>query len=103
MANVSFQAAGETLYGYLSGEIDHDSAQMLRAAADAELDQRMPARLVLDFAGVGFMDSSGIGLILGRQRHMQALGGSLCIRSAPAQIVKVLELAGIENMKEANK
>ena len=73
------------------------------AAADAELDRRMPARLVLDFAGVGFMDSSGIGLILGRQRHMQALGGSLCIRSAPAQIGKVLELAGIENMKEANK
>ncbi len=103
MANVSFQSTGEALYGYLAGEIDHDSAQVLRMAIDAEIDRRLPQRVVLDFAGVGFMDSSGIGLILGRQRHVQALGGSLGIRRPPAQIIKVLELAGIENMEEAKR
>jgi stage II sporulation protein AA (anti-sigma F factor antagonist) len=103
MANVSFQTAGDTLYGYLAGEIDHASAQLLRVAIDTEIDRRLPQRVVLDFAGVGFMDSSGIGLILGRQRHLQAAGGNLCIRRAPVQIEKVLELAGIENMEEAKK
>ena len=57
----------------------------------------MPQQLVLDFSGVGFMDSSGIGLILGRQRRMQALGGSLRIQHPPEQIKKVLQLAHIES------
>ena len=81
----------------------YTAAQVLRMAIDAEIDRRLPQRVVLDFAGVGFMDSSGIGLILGRQRHVQALGGSLGIRRPPAQIIKVLELAGIENMEEAKR
>ena len=53
MANVSFSAAGDTLYAYLSGEIDHDAAQDLRLALDDALVSRSPRTLVLDFAGVG--------------------------------------------------
>ena len=68
MAAVRFSAAGEVLYAYLSGEVDHDAAQSLRIQLDDALVSRTPQTLVLDFSGVGFMDSSGIGLILGRQR-----------------------------------
>ena len=68
MAAVRFSAAGEVLYAYLSGEVDHDAAQSLRIQLDDALVSRTPQTLVLDFGGVGFMDSSGIGLILGRQR-----------------------------------
>ena len=64
MAQVMFTSADDLLAAYLSGEIDHHSAQMLRQQIDAELSARMPARLILDFGGVTFMDSSGIGLIL---------------------------------------
>ena len=67
MAAVRFSAAGEVLYAYLSGEVDHDAAQSLRIQLDDALVSRTPQTLVLDFSGVGFMDSSGIGLILGRQ------------------------------------
>ena len=51
--------------------------------------------LVLDFGGVGFMDSSGIGLILGRQRSARTLGTTLQIQHAPGQLRRVLQLAGI--------
>lgn len=95
MATVSFTAAGETLYAYLSGEIDHDAAQSLRLQLDDALVCRTPRTMVLDFGGVGFMDSSGIGLILGRQRGARTLGTTLQIQHAPAQLRRVLQLAGI--------
>ena len=100
MANVSFSAAGDTLYAYLAGEIDHDAAQGLRLALDDALASRAPRTLVLDFGGVGFMDSSGVGLILGRQRRAQALGGNVRVQHAPRQLRRVLDLAHIPCMTE---
>ena len=96
MANVSLSAAGDTLYAYLSGEIDHDAAQYLRLRIDDALVCRSPRVLVMDFAGVGFMDSSGV----------RALGGRLQVQHAPPQLRRVLSLAQIactsseENAKE---
>ena len=78
-----------------SGEVDHDAAQSLRIQLDDALVSRTPQTLVLDFSGVGFMDSSGIGLILGRQRSARTLGTTLQIQHAPAQLRRVLQLAGI--------
>ena len=69
MATVTFSAADDVLYAYLAGE--------------------------MDLGGVGFMDSSGIGLILGRQRCARTLGGSLRIQHAPEQLRRVLQLASI--------
>ena len=95
MATVSFSPAGETLYAFLAGEIDHDAAQSLRIQLDDALVSRSPRTMILDFGGVGFMDSSGVGLILGRQRCARSLGGTLRIQHAPAQLRRVLQLAGI--------
>ncbi len=96
MAKVTFSSAGEILVAYLSGEIDHHSAQMMRQLIDGELSARMPSRLVMDMGGVTFMDSSGIGLILGRARRMQATEGSLAVQQAPDQIKKMLDLARVD-------
>ena len=68
----------------------------LRQQIDAELSARMPARLILDFGGVTFMDSSGVGLILGRARRMQATEGQLVVQQAPDSIKKMLDLARVE-------
>ena len=95
MAAVRFSAAGEVLYAYLSGEVDHDAAQSLRIQLDDALVSRTPQTLVLDFSGVGFMDSSGIGLILGRQRIARTLGTALRVQHTPSQLEKVLQLARI--------
>lgn len=74
MAKVTFVPGSGTLAAYLSGEIDHHAAQTLRREIDAQVDDRLPELLTLDFSGVTFMDSSGVGLILGRGRHVSALG-----------------------------
>ena len=103
MATVTFSAAGETLYAYLVGEIDHDAAQSLRMQLDDALVSRSPRTLIIDLGGVGFMDSSGVGLILGRQRCARVLGTSLRLQHAPAQLQKVLRLAGIPCMENIEK
>ena len=74
-ADVEFMATGEFLTAALTGEIDHHTAALLRSKIDEQIDRRLPQKLILDFSGVGFMDSSGIGLILGRSKRMQAAGG----------------------------
>ena len=95
MATVSFSPAGETLYAFLAGEIDHDAAQSLRIQLDDALVSRSPRTMILDFGGVGFMDSSGVGLILGRQRTARTLGTAVQVQHTPAQLVQVLRLAHI--------
>ena len=95
MANVCFAPADDTLAAYLSGEIDHHAAQLLRREIDAQIDARMPGLLTLDFSGVTFMDSSGVGLILGRSRRMNALGGRLTVQNPPPSVYKMLDLARI--------
>ena len=95
MADVTFHGTGEILVAYLGGEIDHHSAQLLRRDIDEAVSRWMPRTLVLDFSGVSFMDSSGVGLILGRQRRMELLEGELVVQHPPASIQKVLELARV--------
>lgn len=87
--------ASGILAAYLSGEIDHHSAQGLRREIDAQVDSRMPELLTLDFSGVTFMDSSGVGLILGRSRHIASLGGRLTVQNPPGSVRKMLDLAKI--------
>ena len=100
MANVSFSAAGDTLYAYLAGEIDHDAAQALRLALDDALVSRGPRTRVRYLGGGGLMDPPGGGLILGRQRRAQARGGTVRVQHAPRQLRRVLDLAHIPCMTE---
>ena len=60
MAKVCFVPGSGTLAAYLSGEIDHHAAQSIRREIDAQVDDRLPELLTLDFSGVTFMDSSGV-------------------------------------------
>lgn len=103
MATVSFSAAGEVLYAYLAGEIDHDAAQSLRLQLDDALLRRTPQTMVLDLGGVGFMDSSGLGLILGRQRCARVLGAGIRVQHAPQQLQKMLQLARIPYIDDRQK
>ena len=81
---------------YLSGEIDHHNAGPIRNEIDNALEKNHPEELVLDFSEVSFMDSSGIGLVMGRYKLIKELGGRLIIRNAPPAIKKVMKLAGID-------
>lgn len=79
----------------LTGEIDHHSARIIRSNIDRDIEKEKPKVLVMDFSGVNFMDSSGIGLIMGRYKMMLENEGRVIIKSPKPQIKKVLKLAGI--------
>ena len=96
--SVEIKTSRDTVTAYLSGELDHHSAKEMREAVDNAVELNMPSKLVLDFKGVSFMDSSGIGLVMGRYRNLIKTGAQLYITGASPQIYKVMKLAGIERL-----
>ena len=87
----------------LSGEIDHHSAAMLREEIDRAIESSYPEALILDFGGVTFMDSSGIGLVMGRYKLMQNISGKVIIENAPKSIRKVFKMSGIDKLLTGEK
>ncbi len=79
----------------LSGELDHRRADQLRPELDELLKDPKIKELVFDLSGLSFMDSSGIGMVLGRYKMMARRGGSVSVKSVSAQIDRVFELAGL--------
>ena len=65
---------------------------------DLAVERNRPQRLRLDFSDVSFMDSSGIGLIMGRYRLMQLEGGSLSVTGASERLRKVMRMAGLDKL-----
>ncbi len=102
MCEIDFSRSNNVLTVYLKGEIDHHSAKNLSRSIDAEIVCGAPQRCVLDFSSVGFMDSSGIGLILGRHKLLKSAGTSLVVEGVSTQIEKILQLAGIGSSSEFN-
>lgn len=82
----------------LRGEIDHHSAAAIRSAIDSTLFSRRPRGLILDMSAVDFMDSSGLGLIMGRYAVMKELGGEISVLDPNPGIEKIMNLAGMERM-----
>lgn len=83
---------------WLSGELDHHAARSLREQIDGAVDRTGAKQLRLDFEGVTFMDSSGIGLVMGRYRLMQLAGGRLRVTGASERIQKIMRLAGLDRL-----
>lgn len=79
----------------LFGEIDHHTAKGIREMTDILIQQKRPKNLRLDFAHVSFMDSSGIGLIMGRYRMMALYGGCLKVTNVPEGLEKLMILSGL--------
>ena len=96
--NVTFTKNGEFLTASLCGEIDHHTASDMRMHIDSEIESLLPKSLILDFSEVQFMDSSGIGLILGRKRLIESMGGGLYIKNTGPQIRKIISVAGLETL-----
>lgn len=79
----------------IQGELDHHGAKSALRELEMAIDAALPVRMVMDLAGVTFMDSSGIALILRAQQRMQLMDGSLLVRNVPPQAKRVLDAAGI--------
>ena len=82
----------------LRGEIDHHSAVAVRSAIDDMIRSRRPHDLVIDMSAVDFMDSSGLGLIMGRYNTMKEIGGGVTVADPNPATEKIMSLAGLERI-----
>ena len=89
-----------TLTAKITGEIDHHTARWLRMDIDTAIQDKEPKNLKLDFSGVSFMDSSGVGLVMGRYKNMREHGGKVELINMPDYIEKVMSLAGMDRLLE---
>ena len=101
--SVNFEVNGEVVVAYLCGDIDHHTAKPMREEIDAAAEKNMPSLLVLDFKDVTFMDSSGIGLVMGRYKLLSPRGCEIAITNPSPQIYKVMNLAGIGRLAKIEK
>ena len=79
----------------ITEELDHHASEIIRKRADYEIQRFMPKRVVFDFKRVSFMDSAGIGLIIGRYKQTNLYGGKLEIMNVNEKIKRVFERACI--------
>ncbi len=90
-----FYVEEDTLTVELAGEIDHHVAGKLRADIDEEMALCGTRDLVFDFTKVDFMDSSGIGMVLGRYKKVHSGGGKVTIRNAARLVKQILDMSGV--------
>lgn len=98
-SKIVFESTERALRAELYCEIDHHTAAELRERIDARMFEERPKLLVLDFCGVKFMDSSGLGLILGRAEVARALGASVRLTGLSEGLVRLLRLGGLDRVK----
>ena len=91
------------LYIKLLGDIDHHSAKTVRDSVDSLIRKNNPAELELDLSSVEFMDSSGLGLVLGRYKKQADTGGKMKIVNPTRRVMQILQLAGVEKIIKIEK
>ena len=93
--HIHFKHQSDYTTAYMSGELDHHTAGVARQAIDDDMKRHGNTHLVLDLKNLTFMDSSGLGVILGRYKKLKSHGSSMYIRNANKQIEKVFNVSGI--------
>lgn len=83
---------------HADGELDQRAADELRRTIERELRRTGAVNIAIDFERVTFMDSAGIGMIIGRYKTVSALGGRIIIYGASASVIRLLKMAGIEQL-----
>ncbi len=92
---VIMETIDKSLIIHLFGELDHHYAQEIRDKIDAKIWSSDVDTLILELSNVAFMDSSGIGVLMGRYKLMQAQGGRIVIAGISKSIEKLWEVSGL--------
>lgn len=82
----------------VSGELDHHSSEKIRNEADNRIIRNRIKQLIFDFTDLSFMDSSGIGVVIGRYKLMKGCGGTVAIVTENTAVNKLLAMAGISGI-----
>jgi stage II sporulation protein AA (anti-sigma F factor antagonist) len=98
IAGVKCETNGRSMTVTIEGDIDHHSAKYIRDQIDTAIFYCRPREMIMELGKVTFMDSSGLGLILGRYTRMAEIGGKLTLSHPSPQTEKILHLAGVGRM-----
>lgn len=108
--DISFTKKDDVLIISLIGELDHHSAEYVRSKIDDKIDRDQIKNIILNFSNVSFMDSSGIGVIMGRYKKIKEREGSIVISGINSNIDKMFKVGGLysilpkyDTMEEALK
>jgi len=95
---IQVDTQGRILIATLEGELDHVQAERLRAQIDAAYDKSPCKHIIFDMAKVSFMDSSGIGMIIGRYKNAEKRGGQLALANMSDGISRLFEISGLSKI-----
>ena len=95
---IFFEKEGE-LIARIGCDIDHHSARSMREKIDDKLFELKPHTLTIDFSAVGFMDSSGLGLILGRCSVAEGIGASVRLTGLTPAVMRIIRLGGLDKIR----
>ena len=91
----TFYKKDKQLVFEMEEEIDEYSVQNIKRRMDNEIQRYMPKEVIFDFSNVSFMDSAGIGLVIGRYKLIDMIGGELRVANVSSQIQKIFEMSGL--------
>ena len=97
---LNYERHRQTLTVRLADELDHSATVQLRSELDELLRDGSIRRLVLDLRGLSFMDSSGIGLIIGRYKLLSRRGGSVAVMNTDRRMDRIFEMSGLYELVE---
>ena len=95
---VLFKTERDSLTVFLSGDIDHHTSRGIREEIDREMQKLMPKKLTLDFKNVHFMDSSGVGLVMGRYKTASIYGCKVAVAEMPPNVKKIMKMSGLASI-----
>ncbi len=92
---IKFSNRGTTLIIGIAGELDQHNANYVREKVDSEMIKATTKNIIFDFSMVSFMDSSGIGVIIGRYKNIQKLNGKAMVVNASPQVKRIFDMSGL--------
>ena len=96
--NVNYEKKDKLLLINFTEEIDHHTTEKIRRRADYEIERYVPRKVIFDFNKVSFMDSAGIGLLIGRYKNARAIGAKVELKNVNKSIYKILKMSGITRL-----
>ena len=93
--NVKHYVDDKLLVFEITEDLDHHVTEKIRRRMDNEITKYMPRKIVFDFNQVTFMDSAGIGMLIGRYKMIKRLGGNANLKNVSPSVKKIFEMSGV--------
>ncbi len=96
--DLAFEIRDKNLIVKLNGELDHHTAEEVREEIDQKIEQNNIKNIIFDFKDMKFMDSSGIGVVIGRYKKVNKLDGQAAVVNMNSHIERIFKMSGLFNI-----